>query len=195
MLCRSLCRAILFCVIAAAVTSCKEEGGIKVSSFTFKGTKAVTPKQLKSVLATAASSKIPWGEKHYFSREQFEADLKRIVAFYKDRGYPDARVTAFDAKLNDAQTSVAVTVTVVEGEPLRVERVTFDGFDPLPAQHRTALEAKVPLKAGQPLDRALLQATREAALDELRDHGYPYATVKIAENAGSSDRERGVLLT
>ena len=26
--------------------------------------------------------------KHYFSRDQFEADLKRIVAFYKDRGYP-----------------------------------------------------------------------------------------------------------
>src|SRR6476620_6301108 len=155
MVCRLALSGLLLCALAAATTPCKEESGVKVSSFRFTGTKAVTPAQLKAVLATSASSKIPWGQKHYFSREQFEADLKRIVAFYKDRGYPDARVTAFDAKLNDAQTSVAVTVTVVEGEPLRVERVTFDGFDPLPAQHRTALEAKVPLKAGQPLDRAL----------------------------------------
>jgi outer membrane protein assembly complex protein YaeT len=195
MLCRSLCRAILFCVLAATVTSCKEEGGIKVSSFTFKGTKAVTPKQLKSVLATSASSKIPWGEKHYFSREQFEADLKRIVAFYRDRGYPDARVTSFDAKLNDTQTSVSITVDISEGEPIRVERVEFSGFEPLPEQHRSALESGLPLKTGQPLDRALLQASREAALDELKDHGYPYASVRLAEGPGSSDRQRVVSLT
>src|SRR4029079_3948936 len=195
MSCRLLIRALLLGVIAASAASCKEEGGVKVTSFTFKGTKAVTSGQLKSVLATSSSSKIPWGAKHYFSRDQFEADLKRIVAFYKDRGYPDARVTSFDAKLNDTQTAVNITVNISEGEPIRVERVTFSGFEPLPEQHRTALENGLPLKAGQPLDRALLQASREAAIDELRDHGYPYATVKIAENPGSSDRERVVQLT
>ena len=55
---------------------------------TFNGIKAVKPNQLKSVLATGASSKLPWGEKRYFSREQFEADLKRIVAFYTTAGIP-----------------------------------------------------------------------------------------------------------
>lgn len=195
MLCRFLVRAILCCVLAVAAAACKEEGGIKVSSFTFNGTKGVTAKQLKSVLATSASSKIPWGQKHYFSRDQFEADLKRIVAFYRDRGYPDARVASFDAKMNDEQTSVAITVNISEGEPIRVERVEFSGFESLPEQHRTALENGLPLKAGQPLDRALVQASREAALDELKDHGYPYATVKINENAGSSERQRVVQLS
>src|SRR3954453_23598423 len=149
MLCRSLLRVMVLCVLALSAAACKEEGGIKVSSFTFKGTKAVTPKQLKSVLATSASSKIPWGQKHYFSRDQFEADLKRIVAFYRDRGYPDARVTSFDAKMNDAQTFVNLTINISEGDPVRVERVTFTGFEPLPEQHRTALENGLPLKAGQ----------------------------------------------
>jgi outer membrane protein assembly complex protein YaeT len=193
--CRVLFRVMLFCIVAATAAACKEEGGVKVTSFKFNGTKAVTPNQLKSVLATSASSKLPWGQKHYFSRDQFEADLKRIVAFYRDRGYPDARVTSFVAKMNDAQTSVNLTINISEGDPVRVERVTFTGFEPLPEQHRTALENGLPLKTGQPLDRALLQASREAALDELRDHGYPYATVKIAENPGSSERERVVLLT
>jgi outer membrane protein assembly factor BamA len=190
---RPLLAVLLLCALAAA--ACKEEGGVKVSSFTFKGTKAVTPSQLKSVLATSASSKIPWGPKHYFSRDQFEADLKRIVAFYKDRGYPDARVTSFDAKLNDTQSSVSITVNIAEGEPLRVERVTFAGFEPLPEQHRRSLEGGLPLKTGQPLDRALLQASREAALDELKDHGYPYASVKIGEGPGSSDHQHVVSLT
>jgi outer membrane protein assembly complex protein YaeT len=193
--CRVFFRVMLLCIVAATTVACKEEGGVKVTSFKFNGTKAVTPNQLKSVLATSASSKLPWGQKHYFSRDQFEADLKRIVAFYRDRGFPDARVTSFDAKMNDPQTSVSLTINISEGDPIRVERVTFTGFEPLPEQHRTALESGLPLKAGQPLDRALLQASREAALDELRDHGYPYATVKIGENPGSSDRERVVLLT
>ena len=192
---RHLIRVLLLCVVAAAAASCKEEGGVKVTGFTFNGTKAVTPGQLKSVLATAASSKIPWGQKHYFSRDQFEADLKRIVAFYKDRGYPDARVTTFDAKLNDTQTAVSITVNISEGDPIVVERVTFSGFESLPQEHRTALETDLPLKAGQPLDRARLQASREAALDELKDHGYPYASVKISENPGSSDRQRAIAFT
>jgi outer membrane protein assembly complex protein YaeT len=190
----SRARTFFLCILALGAVGCKEEGGIKVSSFTFHGTKAVTPAQLKSVLATSASSKLPWGTKHYFSRAQFDADLKRIVAFYKDRGFPDARVTTFDAKLNQDQSAVAITVNISEGEPVRVERVAFDGFEPLPEQHRTALERGLPLKAGQPLDRALLQASREAALDELRDHGYPYASVKIAETDGSSDHARVVSL-
>src|SRR5918993_2207070 len=108
-------RAILLAFLAIAAVACKEDTGVQVKSFTFKGNKAVKTGQLKSVLATAASSKIPWGPKRYFSREQFEADLKRIVAFYTDRGYPDARVTSFDAKLNDKQDSVGITVNISEG--------------------------------------------------------------------------------
>jgi outer membrane protein assembly complex protein YaeT len=187
--------AVFLAIAGTAAGGCKEEGGVKVSSFTFHGTNAVKPAQLKSVLATAASSKIPWGEKHYFSRQQFEADLKRIVAFYTDRGFPDARVTSFDAKLNDSQTAVDITVTIDEGQPVRVERIDYSGFEVLPDQHRTALEQLLPLRVGQPFDRALLQASREAALDELKDHGYPYASVRIGESPGTTERSRVVSLT
>ena len=184
---------MLLCLLCAAAAACKE-GGVKVSSFKFTGTKAVSTGQLKSVLATASSSWLPWGTKRYFSREQFEADLKRIVAFYKDRGYPDARVTSFDAKLNDTQTSVSITVNIEEGEPVRVERLTLEGFEPLAEARRSALEAQLPLKAGAAVDRALLQANRETALDELRDAGYPYASVRLSESAGSNERLRVISL-
>ncbi len=191
----TICRALLVSLLAAGLAGCREPGsGVRVTHFRFHGTKAVTESQLKSVLATTASSKLPWGEKHYFSREQFEADMKRIVAFYKDRGYPDARVTSFDVKLSQDQESVTIDVNIDEGPPLRVEKVVFEGFDVLPDAHRYNLDTKLPLKAGQPLDRALLQASREAALDELRDHGYAYATVRLGEEPGSSDHQRVVFL-
>src|SRR5688572_24746928 len=191
---RPLLRAVFFAVFLSGVAGCKEDTGVKVSRFTIKGNQAVTTGQLKSVLATAASSKIPWGPKRYFSREQFEADLKRIVAFYNDRGFPDARITSFDVKLNAPQTAVSIAIQIDEGEPIRVERITLEGFEPLPAQHRASLDAQMPLRTGQPLDRAVLQSSRESALDELRDHGYPYASVKLDVTPGSSPAHRVVTL-
>jgi outer membrane protein insertion porin family/translocation and assembly module TamA len=171
------------------MVGCREEqGGVSVDDLSFTGLDAVSESQLKSILATAESSNLPWGTKQYFSREQFEADLKRIEAFYADRGYPDARVKAFDVKLSENQSSVSVALTIAEGEPVRVERIVLDGFDPLPDEREGLLEGRLPLKQGQPLDRALMQASREAALDELRDNGYPYASVRVAETPGSSER-------
>ena len=187
-------RLFLLTVVLAGAIACKEDTGVRVKSFKFNGNKAVTAAQLKSVLSTGASSKLPWGTKRYFSREQFEADLKRIVAFYTDRGFPDARVASFDAKLSADQTSVDIKINIAEGEPVRVERIVYEGFEPLPERHRKALQTSLPLKEGQPLDRALLQASREAALDELRDHGRPYASVRLSEDPGTTDRQRIVVL-
>src|SRR5687768_15560156 len=52
---------MLITLLGAA--GCNEETGVKVTSMTFHGVTAVKPGQLKSVLATGASSKLPWGEK------------------------------------------------------------------------------------------------------------------------------------
>ena len=123
MRCSSL-RAVLLCASVLLVSACKEEGGVKVTAFTFNGNEAVTEGQLRSVLATQPSSRLPWGEKHYFSREQFEADLKRIVAFYTDRGFPDARVTSFDVKLSEDQGSVRIALIEDEAKLARAaERI------------------------------------------------------------------------
>jgi outer membrane protein assembly complex protein YaeT len=195
---RALIRTATTCVFLLTLlgaAGCKEEGGVRVSSMKFYGLKAVKASQLESVLATGASSKLPWGEKRYFNREQFEADLKRIAAFYHDRGYPDARVSSFDVKLSSDQSSVAITLNIAEGEPMIAERVEFTGFDALPEDHFKAMQTRLPIKAGHPLDRALIQATREAALDELKDHGHPYATVRLSEGAGSNERQRVLTLT
>jgi outer membrane protein assembly complex protein YaeT len=196
---RSLAHLACALLVLAGSVACKEESGIEVKSLKFTGNTAVTSDQLKSVLATAPSDTLvgialPWGTKRYFSREQFEADLKRIGAFYRDRGYPDARVASFDAKLAANQESVSVTIDVSEGEPVRVERIVLEGLEPLPAGRVRQLETRMPLKPGAPLDRALLQANRETVLDELRDNGYPYATVRLGEDPGSSERQRVILL-
>lgn len=167
-----------------ASTACRENGTIVVKSLAFKGVKAVDESRLRGVLATKQSGKLPLlGKKHFFIRSQFDADIKRIKAFYADRGFPEARATGVDVKLNDPQDEVRITVTIEEGQPVRVASVTLEGFAVVPERHLEALKSRVPLKAGAPLDRQLVVATREMATNELRDHGYPYASVSLNDEA------------
>src|SRR5579863_9170798 len=142
---------LVACLLAAA--ACKEEGIVAVHELTFKGVKAVDSSRLRSALATHQSSRLPWGKKNDFDRSRFDADLKRIQAFYADRGFPDARVTGFDVKLNDRQDAVDLTVTIAEGEPVVVKEIDFSGFDVVPPAHLDDLKKRVPLKVGQPRDR------------------------------------------
>jgi outer membrane protein assembly complex protein YaeT len=181
--------------LAISAVACKEEGTIKVHSLSFKGVKAVDEARLKGALATHQGSWIPWGKKHDFDRSRFDADLKRIQAFYADRGYPDARVTGYDVKLNHQQDQVDLTVTMAEGEPVLVASLDFSGFDVIPRAHLDDLKTRVPLKVGQPRDRQLVALTREMVVNELKDHGYPYGKVSTNEDDGSNGKPARLTFT
>jgi outer membrane protein assembly complex protein YaeT len=190
-----MCGAVVILCMCVVLSGCREDQTIAVHSLKFTGVRAVKESQLRGALATTASSWLPWGAKHYFTRQQFEADLKRIVAFYQDRGFPDARVRSFDVKLNKKQDEADITVNIDEGQPIIVQDIQYEGFTgAVPPAHLNSLKQRLPLKAGQPLDRALAQASRESALDELKDHGYPYASVRLTDQPGSSEKSRIVTI-
>jgi outer membrane protein assembly complex protein YaeT len=185
----------LFFLLAGAVagTACREEGDIKIASLDFNGIEQIDKGALTDVLQTKQGSWIPWGRKRYFDRRTFEADLKRIEAFYTDRGFPDARVTSFDVQLNDTQDQVSITVNISEGEPIRVAAVELIGFEVLPEGDRDALQEAMELQVERPLDRQVLMTARERAVNVLRDNGYPYALVAVEESE-AGPRQRRVAL-
>jgi outer membrane protein assembly complex protein YaeT len=154
---------------------------IKVTSFKIHGAKALGAGRVTSVLGTRSSSWIPWGRKRYFDRAVFDADLRRIESYYQDRGYPDAKVTAFETTLNDAQDAIRISVTVDEGQPRRVERIVFDGMDVLTPNELAALRRQLPLQPGALVDRAQVTATQTMATRALQDRGYPLALVSTEE--------------
>jgi outer membrane protein assembly complex protein YaeT len=192
-------RRSLGCVALGALlltaAACKEEATIRVHKITFTGVKAVDPARLKDAVATKESSILPWGKKRYFNRSTFDADLKRIQAFYSDRGYPDARITTFDVKLNAKQDAVDVTITMAEGDPVALASIDFIGFDDIPPAHLDDLKKNVPLKVGRPRDRQLVVTTHEMAVNELKDHGFPYAKVATAEDDGAAGKEAHLTFT
>jgi len=196
------CRILTAVALAFLAVACNEDGTVTVHSLKFNGVRSIDETRLKNALATRENTKVPlvgwqlpWGRKNYFDRGRFDADLKRIEAFYADRGYPDARVTDFDVKLNSKQDAVDVTLTIDEGQPVRVAAVNFQGFDVIPPQHLQQMTRQIPLKVGQPRDRQDVTTAHEQAVNELRDHGFPYARVGTDENDGTNAKDATVVFT
>jgi outer membrane protein assembly complex protein YaeT len=176
--------------IALMAVACREEGDIKIASLKFDGVKSVDKGELAGALQTKAGSRLPWGRKRYFNRRAFDADLKRIQAFYRDHGFPDARVASFDVKLNDTQDKVDITVQIAEGEPERVAGIDFEGIDVMRPAAQRRLQNTLPLQPEQPLDRKQALAIRERVANMLRDRGYAYAEVQLREESVGPKRTR-----
>jgi outer membrane protein assembly complex protein YaeT len=183
---------MIFCLAIASPAIAKDDSLIIVKKLSLQGVSAVDQSRLKAVLATRAGSRLPWGQKRFFDRTKFELDLKRIEAFYADRGYPDARVTNFDVQLNNEQDAVEITITVSEGQPVTLSRLDFVGFEVIPAARLDAMKRRSLRMIGRPIDRELLAATQSRALNDLRDNGYPYAKVAPQEDQGANKKEVAV---
>lgn len=161
---------------------------IKVTSISIHGADQLGASRIKAILGTRASSWIPWGRKRYFDRAVFDADLGRIEAYYVDRGYPDAKVTAFDADLNTAQDAIRISITMNEGQPQRIDHIALDGFDVLPEGALDRLRRALPLQPDDIADRAQITATQTMATRALQDRGYPLALVSTEETPGADKR-------
>jgi outer membrane protein assembly complex protein YaeT len=178
------CPALAIACAAVAAGACREEDGLRVADLEFEGVEAVDASALKDLLATRESGHLPWSRPRYFDRAAFLADLERVRQFYRDNGYPDARVTKFDATLQ-GDDAVKLVVTLDEGEPVVVEDVRLVGFEVIPADHRERLQATLPLRAGAVERRADVAGSRDMAARELHDHGFAYATVEASAETGS----------
>jgi outer membrane protein assembly complex protein YaeT len=78
---------------------------------------------------------------------------------------------------------------------VKVAALDFSGFDVIPPAHLAALKKSVPLTVGQPRDRQLVVTTHEMAVNELKDHGYPYGKVSTDEDDGSDGKQATLTFT
>ena len=182
---RASSRSILvLALVLSSSVACKEEAKVKVSSLSLQGVQAVDESQLRAALQTKAGSWIPFSKKPAFDTDEFQRDLQRLRSFYTERGYPDARVTGVDVAFDDKKEHVRLTVTVREGEPVRIESMRFEGFDVLPERRQQALQRRLALATGDVRDKRRVDAARSTALNVLQEYGYPYAKVTVDEMPG-----------
>ena len=142
----------------------------------------------------------PWTEWPTLDLAVFERDIERVERWYRARGFYDARVVSTDLEPSSASTSdrvtdgeggaacerddedegcrVEVTITVEEGEPVRVESIDLE----VDAEHegltRDELKGAIELEEGGRFDEALYDLSKEALVAELRNAGYACAAAE-----------------
>lgn len=171
-------------MLVIALSACREGEGIRVESLRFDGNAHFGDSTLAEVFATRDTGPLPWSRVRYFDRATFDADVARLGQFYRDRGYPHATV-GVGVDFNDARDAVRLRLTIAEGEPLVVERVTVEGLNGLPPQIAAQL-SDLPLEAGAPRDHVLIAASADRIAYVLRDNGYARARVSLAETDGAA---------
>lgn len=185
----SLIAALLIPAVAAAApagqAAADQARPRMVRSLTIAGLTDIDVDALVSVLGTRVSGRLPLvGRDRPFSREVFQQDLYRVVAFLSDHGFPRARVTHVDIDEPEGSADVHLTIHVAQGPPVHIDRVEVFGFDVLDEDDQAAATRRIRLRPGQRREQEDVRRSRAGTLAVLQERGYAHATVDVLEGDG-----------
>jgi outer membrane protein insertion porin family len=138
---------------------------ITIDKVVIQGNKGLSDRQVKGVMQVQ--------ERQYFilrgtlQRQKLDEDVERIIAFYNDHGYVQARVEATDVAVDRDRALVTITVRIVEGPQYKVGTVDITGVTLLPL---TEIRRQIPFKTGDVFSRSKVR-------DALRSIGDLYSTI------------------
>jgi outer membrane protein assembly complex protein YaeT len=175
-------RSFLFvAVFAAAPLAAQQEPQRVVRGLSFEGNHAIDDYTLRSAIATTSSSAfatspfLRWlglGEKRSFNELEFRRDVVRLLLLYRQSGYMNAVV---DTVVRRESRDVYIKFQIYEGDPVRLIRLDLLGLDSILDVAR--LRRELPLRVGDPFNRALFQASADTIVSRLKNLGYPYADI------------------
>jgi outer membrane protein insertion porin family len=170
--------AVLATLLAVAPLRAQDEPLI-VRGLSFKGNHALDAMQLAAAIATtnsswfARASLVRWiglGEKRIFDQLEFDRDVLRITLLYRKSGYMNVAV---DTAVRRTEKDIYITFLIDEGPPVILDSLEVLGLDSVAKPG--VVTRDLPLRAGDPFSRILLDATSDTLVRRLRNQGYPDA--------------------
>lgn len=177
----ALAAALAFTVLGGCLSLRGTAERPAVRKLELQGAKQVPAAELLDRLATTRSGRFFWDDVAHFDADVFAIDQRRILAFYRSRGFYDARIAAAEVTTSGAGDRVVVDVRirVEEGAPVRVADVRIEGLEQEPeALARLGPARKLPIAAGDVFREDRLDAGRAAILKALAGNGYPRPEVE-----------------
>lgn len=185
----------LLCLGGHGVAQAQDD--YRITAFDLEGVRQVSEGELREALATKGPSwlsrLLPGGEEPLFHSYEFQLDLLRIPKFYRLHGFYRAQVVDHQLAVDDRKHEVRIRVRIAENEPLHLTRVTLAPKDTSHLPHFwPSLQQDLGLKAGDHVDEARVQLTRQTLLNRFADQGYPFAAIE-PELVLSSDQRTAEL--
>jgi outer membrane protein insertion porin family len=144
----------------------------QVASITFLGNRAISDGTLKQLMTLREGAWWNPLQEHRFRPAQLTTDLNAILTYYMRNGYLKAQIV--DSQVRESKGKVQVVITVDEGPPVLIDRVSILDLHALDPE--TVL-GKLALGPGKPMDPYRLQEDRRLLQNLLADAGYWEAVV------------------
>ncbi len=146
--------------------------GFKVKNIDFHGNHTFSDKELRKVLYTACEE--------IYDEFQANMDKKRLVSFYRNRGFKNVKITEWNKKIVDFKHRlIRCDIYIEEGLRTYVREVKIEGNECFSDKELSRI---IKLKSGDPLNEEHIFIDKYTLADFCTEHGYPYAEVEHEVN-------------
>ncbi len=177
----------VFCALAGWPAPGSAQGGLVVRQLSFEGNRSIDDLTLAAAISTTNSSffataavirELGLGEKRRLDDLDLERDVVRLRVLYRAYGFLEVQV---DTTVRRTGTDAFITFRIVEGAPVILRELDIRGADSVALPPR--LLRDLPLRAGMPYNRLLLQSTADTITARLREVGYPDGRVLLVDRS------------
>lgn len=148
---------------------------IRISTISFDGNTAFSPRQLRGVMETKEEWFMSWltGAGTY-KEEVLRNDALLIADHYMNNGYINVKVGEPKVRLAEDQESLLVDISVTEGDQYRIGSISFSGDILYPEKE---IREKLKTEVGEVFSRKNLREDITTLTDMTADKGYAFNNV------------------
>ena len=138
-----------------------------LQSLEIVGAETIKAGKLKKQMTMPLPSIWPWRKKPRFRKDQLEADIAQLIAFYRTEGFYHARIT-YDLLKDNGKADVILHVH--EGPPIKVTGIEVKGAEVIDGEELAKIES--PLKPGNRFSDSIYDQLKTNLINYLQNNGY-----------------------
>ncbi len=149
-----------------------------VSHIHFSGNTAISEEELRLMIVTSENRSflglgLFGGSRKPFNREEFEKDIFLIKKLYTYKGYFFTDVDTSIVRKNSGK-KLNINISIHENKPSRVDFLTYEGIETIPAKLKTDYLNKKRLNVNDIFSVERLIEERDRTISFFREYGYAF---------------------
>ncbi len=165
---------------------------VKIKDIVFEGNKELTSKTLRAAMKDTKRKKLLTLKSSKFIKSKYEADLEKVIAAYKERGYRDARILSDSVAYKADLKALMIKIKVEEGNKYRFGNIKFLGNTVYPDE---GLLGMLGIKKGDTYNGVLLEKRiadkskpdGDDITNLYQNNGYLFSNINAVETKTAND--------
>ncbi len=155
---------------------------VQVEKITFHGNKNIDSDDLKGAMEDIKEDR--WWRSADFDPKKLKEDEKKVIEFYKNKGFRDAEIIKDSLSYSEDKTDLYIDIWVYEGKKYYYGEITFEGSEVFGNEE---LRSYFEIDKGEPFDQEEFNKARQRIQDLYYNQGYLFANIQPHEIPVSDD--------